>query len=278
MRTLTAVSTFIALVGGLSSPAFAQPQNSPARDAGGVRVHRVTSEYQVGETAIHVLLPDDLQPDTKLRVLYVLPVEPGEGHRWGDALAEVQRLQLHNEHRLICVYATFSDLPWYADHPTDEGLRQEAYFLRVVVPFIERTYPARVERSGRLLVGFSKSGWGAFSLLLRNPDLFERAAAWDAPLMRSRPDQFGMGPIFGTQENFERYQLSSLLGKSAADLRGQPRLIHLGYGNFRQHHLDMEALLDELQIAHEFADGPHRKHAWNSGWLADAVKRLVALP
>jgi hypothetical protein len=58
-------------------------------------------------------------------VLYVLPVEPGEGTRWGSALAEVKRHDLHNEYGLICVYPTFSQLPWYADHPTDRGIRQK---------------------------------------------------------------------------------------------------------------------------------------------------------
>ena len=90
-------------------------------------------------------------------------------------------------------------------------MRQEACFLQVIVPYIEHHYPVEAERSSRLLLGFSKSGWGAYSLLLRHPDLFGRAAAWDAPLMKDRPDQYGMGEIFGTQENFEKYQVTRLL-------------------------------------------------------------------
>ena len=31
---------------------------------------------------------------------------------------------------------------------------------------------------GRMLVGYSKSGWGAFTLLLRHPGVFSRAAAY----------------------------------------------------------------------------------------------------
>ena len=51
-------------------------------------------------------------------------------------------------------------------------------------------------------IGFSKSGWGAFSLLLRHPEVFGRAAAWDAPLMLEQPNRYGMGAVFGSQENF----------------------------------------------------------------------------
>lgn len=258
------------------------PQVSDAVvDEHGFRVHRVTSEFQSGETLIRVLLPEKLEPDERLRVLYLLPVEANTEHRYGDGLIEAKKLELANKHRLICVAPTFSHLPWYADHPTDKTIRQETYFLKVVVPTIEQLYPALAERNGRLLVGFSKSGYGAWSLLLRHPDTFAKAAAWDAPLMKTAPDQFGMGPIYGTQENFSAYRLDSLLRNRATALRPktgeQPtaRLIHLGYGNFRDHHQRAEALLNELQIPHSYADGPKLEHTWHGGWLEEAVKRLL---
>ncbi len=277
--SLLSTVALLSLVGQVPSPAppSIEVKVAPAeKTSRGVLVHEVTSPYQAGRTAIHVLLPDRIDPDRRLAVLYVLPVEAGEGKRWGDALAEVLQHDLHNRHQLICVYPTFSHLPWYADHPHDVQIRQETYLLTAVLPFVEKTYPARAGRSGRLLVGFSKSGWGAFSLLLRHPDVFSRAAAWDAPLMQARPDRFGMGPIFGTPENFAHYQITKLLRCRADDFRGEPRLIHLGYDNFRDHHLSLEALLREERIAHIFRDGPHRRHAWESGWLPEAVELLTA--
>ena len=39
------------------------------------------------------------------------------------------------KHKAIFVAPTFSHLPWYADHPSDASIRQETYFLKVVVPF-----------------------------------------------------------------------------------------------------------------------------------------------
>ncbi len=216
-------------------------------------------------------MPDDYKPQEKHRIVYVLPVEAGRETKYGDGLLEVQKLGLHNKHRAIFVAPTFSALPWYADHPTDAKLRQETHFLKVVVPFIDKTYPVE----GRYLLGFSKSGWGAWSLLLRHPELFERAAAWDAPLLKEKPDQFGMGPIFGTQENFEQYQLTKLLAKQKNLLTEKTRLILTGYDNFRAHHEGMHKLLDELQIKHEYRDGPKVKHVWESGWVEEAVGLLL---
>ena len=238
-------------------------------------MHEVTSSYQAGKTTIRILLPDRVEKSRQYPVLYVLPVEPRDEKRWGDSLLEVEKHDLHNKHGLICVFPTFSHLPWYGDHLIDRQIRQESYFLDVVVPFVDKMYPTTAKPDGRLLVGFSKSGWGAFTLLLRNPDVFGKAAAWDAPLAEARPARFGMGPIFGTQENFERYRISALLAKQADALRGKPRLVLTGYDNFRSQHVETHERLVTLGVPHVYRDGPRRDHQWHSGWLPEAVDSLM---
>src|SRR5262245_2541048 len=163
------------------------------KDGNGFLVHEVRSPYQAGTTQIRVLRPAQVAKGKQYPVVYVLPVEAGTESRYGDGMREVQRLDLHNKFGAVFVAPTFSHLPWYADHPTKPEVRQESYFLKVVVPFIDKTYPVRAEAEGRLLLGFSKSGWGAWSLLLRRPDLFSRAAAWDAPLMLDKPGKYRSG-------------------------------------------------------------------------------------
>jgi S-formylglutathione hydrolase FrmB len=247
--------------------------SSGQADPAGFLVHTVRSSYQAGETRIRVLLPNPLKPAGRYVVLYVLPVEAGDGVIYKDGLLEAQKSNLHNQYQLICVAPTFADLPWYADHPTNGKIRQESYFLQGIVPFIDRTYPTLACREGRLLVGFSKSGCGAFSLLLRNPHVFGKAAAWDAPLMLEKPN-YGGGTIYGTQENFANYQISALLRQHAAQLQDEVRLVHFGYGNFREHHQAAHRLMDELKIPHQYRDGPKRTHDWASGWLPEAVQML----
>lgn len=243
-------------------------------DQHALRVHVAESACQMGQTKIRVLLPDRLESERRYPVVYVLPVEAGNEAQFGDGLLEVKRCGLHNKYRAVFVAPTFAHLPWYANHPTDRRMRQETYFLKVVMPFVEQQYPVEAKPSGRFLLGFSKSGWGAFSLLLRHPDVFGRAAAWDAPLMKDKPDQYGMGEIFGTQENFETYQITKLLEQRATEFQDELRLILMGYGNFRQHHREAHDLMTRLGILHEYRDGPERKHDWHSGWMEEAVALL----
>ena len=248
---------------------------SPAAPAtNGFVVHEVRSEFQSGPTKIYVRAPDRIAAGARLPVLYLLPVEAQDEQRWGDPLAEAAKLDLANRFNVLCVYPTFSQLPWYCDHPADPGIRQETYFLKVIVPFVERAYPARAERDARLLLGFSKSGWGAWSLLLRNPDVFGRAAAWDSPLMMES-GLYGMAAIAGTPENFERHRISNLLREHGKSLGPGPRLLLMGYDNFRAPTQQAHALLDELKIPHAYRDGPPRKHHWNTGWVEESARWLV---
>ena len=238
------------------------------------QTHKLESQHQRHATTIHVRTPDDLEAHKKYRVLYLLPVEGGDGQRWGNAMAEADKLNLANKHKLICIYPTFADLPWYANHPTNKSLQQETYFLEDVIPLVEREYPALANSDGRLLVGFSKSGWGAWSLLLRHPEKFAAAAAWDAPLMENKP-KYGMAPIVGSDGNFRQYHIQTLLRTRGKELGEESRLVLTGYDNFRPQIQRTHAMLEELGVSHIYRDGPQRKHHWESGWLGEAVTLLV---
>lgn len=259
---------------------LAQPARiaiSPARlDQNGFWIHKVRSPYQAGSTRIRVLLPEQVGSHEPHPVIYVLPVEVQNGSRYGDGLREVRRHDLHNRYRAIFVTPTFSHPPWYADHPSETILRQETYLLDVVIPFVEKTYPIIARREGRRLLGFSKSGWGAWTLLLRHPEVFDRAAQWDAPVMMGWPSQFDSAEIFATRDNFERYHIQRLVHEKYPALGPECRLWLAGYGTFRAHQREMHALLERLQIRHEYRDGPDRPHDWHSGWVSEAVAWLCS--
>jgi hypothetical protein len=260
----------ICLLGGSAFCAGAEPTS-----------YVVDSEYQPAPQRVHVLLPDDLdlsdtKPDRTIRILYILPVEPASEMRWGDPVKETVKAGIANRHQVVCVFPEFAQLPWYADHPTDKTIRQESYLLKSVIPFVDEQLSVKETQVERYLVGFSKSGWGAFTLLLRHPDKFKKAAAWDAPLMMYHSGLYGSGPIFGNSENFQRYEISSLLEKRKRQFQDSPRLISLGYDNFRSHLLQFHKLADELKVPHVHRDGPQRRHHWESGWLREAVDLLLS--
>ena len=127
----------------------------------GVHLHTVRSRYQSDTTQIRVILPDNVKQGERLASIYVLPVETGLETGYGDGVAEILKNDLHNRFRLIYIAPGFSQLPWYADHPSDAGIQQESYLLRGVIPFVEKFYPVR--RQSRQ---FFLQTWGQFQDLL----------------------------------------------------------------------------------------------------------------
>jgi hypothetical protein len=255
----------------------------------GVWELEVESPYQRGRNVVRILLPEKFKPADPHRVLYVLPVEEKLGTRWGDPLNEALEKGLHDKHDLICVYPTFDTLPWYGRHAKDPAIRHELYMTKVVVPLIEKRYRTPATPAGRLLVGFSKSGFGAVSLLLRNPSLFGVAGSWDAPLMMEEQELglFGTANHFGDKATFAEYLPLKLIAKADGDFKKRTRLVITGHDSFgpnppnrfkdRPHTETFHKELDRIGIKHVYNNDLKVKHHWNTGWLTAVVDELAKL-
>ena len=234
----------------------------------GMDCYIIDSGYQVSPASLYVLLPRNFDRTKHYKVLYILPA-------WGlskDGIVEARRLNLVDKYDVICVGPDFVEMCWYADHPERPGMLYDSYLPEVVVPFIDRAYPTVAGPEGRILVGFSKSGVGAVSQLLRHPEVFGRAGSWDAPLMENhtRPE------FYGPQEYFmQNYRIPGLLNKRADLLRTGPARVAitgLGFGGTPPAHL----LMQKLGIPHYYDDSVQPDHEWASGWFGPLVGVLMA--
>ena len=249
---------------------------------GGFRTYRIWSPHQAGKTKLRILLPDDFDLRKRYRVLYVLPVHEDGVDKHGDGLVEIKKHGFHNQHQLICVAPGYTSKPWYADHDLNPRKQDESHLIKTVIPFIEKRYPVQTDAKGRLLIGFSKSGWGAATLLLRNPKVFHRAAAWDSGI------RVDTGPIeesdraeriaraWGSVKNFEANRLSNLIKTRGKELGDEARLFYFNtQGKRAIGGVEIHRLLVENEIPHRYVMEPHRTHAWDSGWIPEAIAFLA---
>ena len=252
----------------------------PTAEEKRIKIFKINSEYQQGTTDIRVLLPEHMTLGKKYKVLYILPTVPHFfDFWWNSGMLEAVKYNVHNKYNLICVYPTFEKMPWYGDNPKDLKTRQESFLIKFVVPFVDKNFPTIADPAGRLLLGISKSGCGAFTMLLRHPDVFGKAVAWDAPLLYDDikvVPEARMEPVFGSQENFEQYYLPGLLRQRAELLRSQPvRLILMGYGVCKDQVERTHRFMVQMNIPHVYDNRTERVHQWQSGWFEDAVRYLV---
>jgi hypothetical protein len=280
MRSLLAMIA-AALVLCLAPSLDAQPSDTkrpaakfevtgPVKSRDGILTYVITCDYQAKPCNVYVLLPDNFDPKKKYKVLYILPAwTPSR-----EGILEAKKLNLHNKHDIICVATDFSSMPWYADHPDNPKMRFDSYLPDIIIPFIDRTFPTIAAPEGRILVGFSKSGLGALTLLLRHPEVFGRAGSWDGILiMDNRPEFFGPNDHY-----LANYYVPNLLKKRADLLKKQPaRIAIMGYGirSFEKLTEDTHKLLDKHGIPHFYENGIQRNHEWGSGWLAPLVEVLM---
>jgi hypothetical protein len=239
----------------------------------------VRSRWQAGATALRVMAPTTAVGVARFeqspRVVYVLPVLKDISFLFGDGFHEVVRLDLHNEYGVVMVAPTFTDIPWYGNHVSNPRVQQERYLLEDIVPLVDSLYPRA--RGKRLLLGFSKSGLGAFTLLLRNMPVFAAAAAWDAPLMINRfVNGLQMDEVYASEENFRRnFSLPVLVERNAAQLReSAPRLALLGYSVYGEDTSTANELLRSYSAPRYFDNETPMPHTWDSGWLPVAMNYL----
>ena len=244
--------------------------SGPEQGENGFPTYTLNSPYQSRPTAVEVLTPDGMAAGKLYPVLYLLPVNDGIMNQWGSGIVEARRHDLANRHQVICVSPEYDYTPWYGDHPSEPALAQESYLIRAVIPMIEERFPVVKGPTGRALLGFSKSGFGAISIALKNPGFIGSAAAWDAPLtMRSYfPGEDAMVRVFETEANFGRYCIPALVEKHVARLRnGTPSITLVSNANPEDSVSTLHALLEEKEVPHRYAVDSKRDHTWTSGWL-----------
>jgi S-formylglutathione hydrolase FrmB len=250
-------------------------------DANGVQGYQVTSVYQGSQPqVVRVLEPTNPRPGRPRRLLYVLPVEAGvtnHDSQYGDGLEELRQLDVPNRFNMTLIAPSFGYEPWYGDNVTDRTMRLETFFIRDLVPWSDSFLPAGTTPQ-RFVLGFSKSGNGALTLIFRHPNVFSAAAAWDSPAQLNNITAFsGLAFNFGTQTNYNDYFIPTLVRTAARPFTSNNRLWISG--DQSDFPVDMEQLhsqLTKVGIPHTWVAGRARVHSWRSGWLDAAVTALDA--
>jgi enterochelin esterase-like enzyme len=241
------------------------------------------SEYQTGEQSVAVLLPDHYDKEQKYRVLYVLPTDAGQ--KFKNVLNIFRRLDTANSYNVIVVAMSFGKEPWFGDHATDTRVRQASYLKEFLIPYVEGKYSTLGSSEGRLLLGFSKSGWGAFSLIFHDPDFYGFAASWDAPLMFDKL-HYGMGDVYGTRERLQEWRPDLLAQKNAGSFQKSTRLVLAGedlWGNLvpspagESHTTGFHNLLESYGIKHVYKPDLKTKHTWSEVWMKPVLEELMKL-
>ena len=246
--------------------------------ASGVKWYQVISaDNGPAPQLLRVLTPTDPARGVPHNFLYVLPVQPRLGKTYKDGLAILRKLDAQNKYNLTIVEPTFGIDPWYADNPRDPSIQYDTFMAKELVPWVKKNL-ATTGHEQNWLIGFSKSGLGAQDLILRHPDIFTLAAAWDFPATMSSYDQYGADPAasYGTDANFQaNYRLTAaFLNSHKGPFQHENRIWIGRFANFGGDVTDYDALLTKVGIVHTAETPRPMAHNWGSGWIPIALAAL----
>ncbi len=235
------------------------PQNLPSQ----VRVvdDSLFSEALNSYSRYHVLLPNGYSDNNQqYPILYLLHGLGGDFTNWVRMTDLVRYAQSYN---FIIVTPDFKN-SWYTNSPVIKNARFEDFFIKELIPAVEKRYRINRTKSHRAIAGLSMGGYGAIKFALKYPDKFYFAAGIspsiqfpagleDSAAMRRRStlfltsvrDAFGPVRVASWSEN-------DIFVLAAQRRSSRPPYIYLSVGS-------QDALTDIIDLTHEFA-GVLRKY------------------
>jgi S-formylglutathione hydrolase FrmB len=228
-----------------------------------------------------VLTPQDPSTAYPHSFLYDLQVEPGLAQAtYGSGLNELQNLDVEDQYNATIVEPIFPMDSWYADNPNDPTINYETFVADILPQWVDSNF-STTGTEQNLLVGLSKSGYGALDLELKHPSVFSAVAAFDFPGDMSSYDEFGASSAndYGTQANFQdNYELtSSFVDALKAPFTTQDRILISEGPVFQSQVADFSDLLTSQGVMHTLLNQTSDAHNWSSGWLSGAIAGLYGL-
>ena len=238
-------------------------------------INKIPSSSLQRETEYAVLTPSSYESsDRRYPVLYLLHGLFGSYENWVE-LTNIEELACDLD--LIIVMPDGSD-GWYSDSETIPANRYESFFLKDLLPDVEKRYRVITAKEGRAIAGLSMGGYGAFKFAVRNPWAFALAAsfsgAFDATDRSEEEPGFDWDTLkpsilqaFGAQGSSARAHNDLYKLVQSLNVEEVKRLPYFYFDcglsdGFIEANLRLKRLFDSVGVAYEFAGIPGG-HDWD---------------
>ena len=126
-----------------------------------------------------------------------------------------------------------------------------------------------------VLVGFSKSGLGAWNIARAIPDLISATVIFDAPVMRTSLPPWGTAPYYADAASWRKDLPANTIPAFQSAMPKTHRLVLISGERFHKEMRLFSRELDSHGLAHIFIPRPRLRHRWDSGWLEIALNQTV---
>jgi pimeloyl-ACP methyl ester carboxylesterase len=127
-----------------------------------------------------------------------------------------------------------------------------------------------------VLVGFSKSGLGAWNLARAMPDRVVATVIFDAPVAQERRPKWRAEEFYADDTAWLEDLPCRHVPEFKAALPDPHKLILISGEKFHREMSRLSFLLADTDTAHTFLSRPGLKHHWQSGWIEEGLSIAFA--
>lgn len=238
-------------------------------------IYQLPSKFLDKEVPFIVIFPKNYEKsNAKFPVLYLLHGLFGRFDNW---LTNTEIFEYVADCSFIIVCAEGGD-GWYADSPHLPHHFYESYFLRELIPAVEREFKVDANREKRMIAGLSMGGYGAVKFAFRRPEMFCFAASMSGAFHAAEISsgdlwtelQPSINAVFG-ENSFLRAQnnLFQIIENYPDDKIAELPFFYFDCGaedGFLPINIRLAEIFRRRTIAHEFKafSGGHDWNYWNT--------------
>ena len=126
-----------------------------------------------------------------------------------------------------------------------------------------------------VLVGFSKSGLGAWNIARSIPDLVSGTIIFDAPVARDALPSWGTAPFYEDDSSWQQDLPLRTIGDFYSDMPETHRLVLISGPSFHDEMCQLSGALSNIGLEHAFLSRSGLAHHWNSGWIEEGLNEMV---
>ena len=170
----------------------------------------------VYSTAMHkpikavVIKPAGYSKDSTYPVVYLLH---GFGDNYATWVKNVPAIKDDADLFHILIVCPDGSRSWYLDSPVDTAWKYETFMANELVPWIDKNYKTKKERTARAITGLSMGGHGALYLSLKHQDVFGAAGSMSGGVdIRPFPANWDLALRLGSYaQNRDNWEQNSVI-------------------------------------------------------------------
>jgi pimeloyl-ACP methyl ester carboxylesterase len=126
-----------------------------------------------------------------------------------------------------------------------------------------------------ILVGFSKSGLGAWNIARTIPDLVQATIIFDAPVAREQLPPWETAAFYDSDESWRKDLPIHLVEEFQSAMPPDHSLVLISGEGFHDEMCALSRAASDIELDHVFLSRPHQTHNWQSGWIDEGLAAIL---